>query len=79
MDIKKIRKAVMASRGLMSSTTDTTIKGIWNRLDPETQEAYLKKGDKNVTSVNDGKVQGSSNRTRGDGEPPDVSIPVSER
>ena len=81
MDIKKIRKAVMASRGLMSSTTDTTIREIWRNLDAETQEAYLKKvkGDKDVTSINDGKVPGSSNRSRGDGKPPDVPVPVSER
>ena len=78
MDIKKIRKAVTSSMGIMSTTTDAKIMEIWRSLDAETQEAYLKKikGGKNVTSIDDGKVQGNSKPARGDGEPPDVHIPV---
>lgn len=78
MDIKIIRKAVMASRGLMSSTTDTTIKEIWRSLDVKTQEAYLQKvkGDKDVASIDDGKVSSSSKRARGDREPPDLPVSV---
>lgn len=79
MDIKKIRKAVMASRGLMSTMSDTKIKEIWRRLDAETQEAYLKKikGDKNVTSIDNGKVSGSSTQSRRDGKPPNIPVPLS--
>lgn len=80
MDIKKIRKAVMSSMGIMSTTTDTAIKEIWRSLDEETQEKFLKKakGAKDVTSIDSGKLRDSSIRTSGDGESSNVpvSMPV---
>ena len=78
MEIKKMRKVVMASMGIMSTTTDAKIKEIWRSLDEATQEKYLEKakGVKNVTSIDDGKLSGSSNRTRGDRKSTDVPVPV---
>ena len=78
MEIKKMRKAVMGSMGLMKSTTDTTIKEIWRNLDVATQEKYLEKakGVKNVTNIDDRKLSSSPNRTRRDRKPTDVPVPV---
>ncbi len=78
-DIKEIRAAVMASRGLPETVTDAQIRFIWNTFTPEMQKTYMDKisGGKNAGSNDKGKVQGSSKRPQGDGKPSNVSVPVS--
>jgi hypothetical protein len=43
LDIETIRKAVLKHRGGLKEATDTQIKIIWDSLDEQTKQAYLKK------------------------------------
>ena len=79
-DIKKIRAAVLANRGLPATITDAQVRLIWNSFDAQMQAEYMSNtnklsgGKKNVTNIDGRKLRGSAPRTQGPGKPPDVSV-----
>ena len=46
MGMDLIREAVLKHRGGLENATDVQIKTIWNSLDEQTQEKYLKNVNK---------------------------------
>lgn len=65
-DIESIRKAVLMSRGVPATATNSQIRAIWNGFDGTMKKEYMDKafgGKKNVSDHNSGKGGSGSDRT----------------